>query len=100
MRGEASQTRSRQQALSRVLISVTAMMVLVLVLASGVAARDPGPAAVTIVVAPGDTLWDLASAATPQGGDVRATLYDIRERNHLTDSVLRPGQVLRVATVP
>ena len=52
-RGEANQTRSRHQALSRVLISVTAMMVLVLVLASGVAARDPGPASVTVVVAAG-----------------------------------------------
>ncbi|HEX2370818.1 MAG TPA: LysM peptidoglycan-binding domain-containing protein [Acidimicrobiia bacterium] len=82
------------------LISVTAMMVLVLVLASGVAARDPRPASVTVVVAAGDTLWDLASAATPPGRDVRATVFEIRKRNHLTDSVLRPGQVVRVPAVP
>ncbi len=82
------------------LISVTAMMVLVLALASGVAARDSANGSVTVVVDTGDTLWDLAVQTTPPGGDVRATVFEIRENNGLTGSELRPGQTLTIPAVP
>lgn len=58
------------------------------------AERPPRPP-VTYTVAPGDTLWDIASGLTPQGGDVRRVLFDLRALNHLqADPRLRTGQVL------
>lgn len=49
----------------------------------------PMPAATTTaMLAPGDTLWDVAVAVTPPGGDPRVTLEQIRELNGLgTDPV-------------
>ena len=91
MRAEADQTRSRHQTLSRVLISVTAMMALVLVLASGVAARDSEAGSVTVTVVPGDTLWGLAVEATPAGTGCAGELFEIEQRNGLTDSGSVPG---------
>ncbi len=82
------------------LISVTAMMALVLVLASGVAARDSEAGSVTVTVVPGDSLWGLAVEATPAGGDVRAMLFEIEQRNGLTDSRLQPGQSLVIPANP
>ena len=44
------------------------------------------------VVKPRDTLWSIA--ATHYGGDPRAAVWRIRERNGLHDALLRPGQRL------
>ncbi|KHL12107.1 UNVERIFIED_CONTAM: hypothetical protein LK11_38235 [Mumia flava] len=38
-----------------------------------------------VTVAPGDTLWDLARAANPDG-DVRSTVHEIAELNALSSS--------------
>lgn len=48
-----------------------------------------------VVVAPGDTLWDLASKAA-HGGDVRAMITHIEEINGLSDVSLSAGQTLRI----
>jgi len=56
--------------------------------------RPAGPAA-TYSVAAGDTLWEIAASLTPQGGDVRQVVHDLRVINHLeADPRLRAGQVL------
>jgi len=47
-------------------------------------------------VVTGDTLWDIAAAHTPPGGDVRRTVYEIRQSNALASPVIAPGQVIRV----
>jgi membrane-bound lytic murein transglycosylase D len=44
------------------------------------------------VVRGGDTLW--AIAATHYGGDPRAAIWEIRQRNGLDGSLIRPGQRL------
>jgi nucleoid-associated protein YgaU len=44
------------------------------------------------VVQPGDTLWALA--AKRYGGDPRHAIWEIKERNDLRTSELRPGMVL------
>ena len=48
------------------------------------------------VVGAGETLWDIAAERTAPGGDVRVTLYDIRQMNDLSGSVLGVGQSLIV----
>lgn len=94
---------------SRVLVIIsTTVAVLVLLLASGVSASslspaggpDPGErgveASVEVRVRSGDTLWGIASAHTPAGGDVRETIADIRAINALSDSLIHPGDRLTI----
>jgi LysM repeat protein len=61
-----------------------------------VVARDTGASGreQRLVVRPADTLWSIAS--THFAGDPREGVYRIRERNGLTSSTIRPGQVLLV----
>lgn len=49
----------------------------------------------TVVVGPGDTLWELASGAA-HGGDVRAMIAHIEDLNGLAGVSLSAGQSLRV----
>ena len=46
------------------------------------------------VVAPGDTLWEIAVARMVPGSDPRPIVEEIRDRNGLGSPALRPGQVL------
>ena len=46
------------------------------------------------VVKPADTLWSIAVAA--YGGDPRSAVWEIRERNGLAGTTIRPGQRLRL----
>lgn len=82
------------------------VVVAVAVLALGVAliwlARLSAPqSAVTaptphlVTVAPGDTLWSIASRVAP-GTDPRAEVAALQQRNRLTGVGLVPGQLLRV----
>ena len=46
----------------------------------------------TYVVKTSDTLWTIA--ARTYGGDPRAGIWKIRQRNHLHTDLLRPGERL------
>jgi hypothetical protein len=79
------------------------VLVLVLVLAAILAVTAPlragaGDVAVTrtVVVRPGDTIWDLAGAHAPAGEDRRAFVAEIVAINEVQPSALRPGMVLKV----
>jgi nucleoid-associated protein YgaU len=43
-------------------------------------------------VKPGDTLWAIAAAR--YGGDPRAGIWRIQQRNHLADAAISPGELL------
>jgi LysM repeat protein len=60
---------------------------------SGAAHAAQGAQVVT--VAPGDTLWSIASRVAP-GRDPRAEVAALQRRNHLAGVDLSPGQRLRV----
>ncbi|EFM12078.1 Peptidoglycan-binding lysin domain protein [Paenibacillus curdlanolyticus YK9] len=47
-----------------------------------------------VYVAPGDTLWQIASAATGHDGDIREMVYEIKVRNGLDSEQLQSGQML------
>ena len=61
----------------------------------GVAAADRTPATRTVVVQPGQTLWDVAVASKP-GTDPRQTVFELKKLNHLTISDVWPGQAIVV----
>jgi LysM repeat protein len=46
------------------------------------------------VVRAGDTLWTIA--ADHYGGDPREAVWRLEDRNHLTGSLVQPGQHLRL----
>lgn len=47
----------------------------------------------TVVVEPGDTLWDVAARVMPER-DGGAAVAELRRLNALRDSVVQPGEVL------
>jgi LysM repeat protein len=85
-----------------VVLLITVGVVLVLLLATGVAAGvgTPAPdgevAFATYRVAAGDTLWDIAAHHTSPEDDVRRTVYEIRVLNELEGTLIVPGQILRI----
>jgi hypothetical protein len=65
--------------------------------AGSTATRDSGVEQVEIVsVAPGETLWDIASDATD--GNVGDMVHRIQDMNSLDSSMVYAGQKLRVPT--
>ena len=54
-----------------------------------------GASFVTVVVAPGESLWSIASSVA-NDGDVRDTIDAIMSANSLSSADLQAGQVLRV----
>jgi hypothetical protein len=73
----------------------------VLLAAGSAATRDAGTEQVRVVtVAPGDTLWDIASdvAAATGESDVNDVIATIEDMNALDSSIVYVGQDLRVPT--
>ncbi len=71
----------------------------VAIAAGSAATRDGGgaPAVDVVTVAPGETLWDIASdVAAASGGDVRGAMADIQDLNTLDGSMVYAGQQLRI----
>lgn len=70
------------------------IVVLTLTLAWAVVARAGSAASPeqAYLVKPGDTLWSIATAR--YGGDPRAGIWKIQQRNGLRSSTLRSGQRL------
>jgi hypothetical protein len=66
--------------------------------AGGAAGSSDRVSYVTVVVAPGESLWSVAStaAAAAGGGDVRAIIDEIMSANSLASADVQAGQVLRV----
>jgi len=61
---------------------------------TGTGSADPAPDAHT--VAPGDTLWTIATEHYPPSEDPRATVEAIRRENGLEGYGIRPGMRLEL----
>lgn len=48
-----------------------------------------------LVVKPGDTLWEIAESQN-LGCDLRETIFEIKETNHLSANMLQAGQKILV----
>ncbi|PLS31586.1 Peptidoglycan-binding LysM [Bifidobacterium margollesii] len=80
-----------------ILAVLLAWMACSMILPARPADSAPGPMEVTsYVVGPGDTLWSYASDITPEGGDVSATVEELKDLNHLDSYALQIGQRLVV----
>jgi LysM repeat protein len=93
--------RRRRQRLVRRMLLVLLLAAAMLVLiprAVSTMARSEAPAVASYTVAPGDTLWEIASRHN-QGGDVRRLVSAIKQANHMTTATLQPGQTLVVPLV-
>jgi len=79
---------------ARLTLTVTVLAAAVVIAVSLTAGSAPA-ALVDVTVAPGDTLWSIATQAAP-ARDPRDVIDEIRELNNLPGSVLPVGVVLRV----
>ena len=50
----------------------------------------------SVVVSPGETLWEIADRFSPESVDLRVVVQELVELNRLESKVLRPGQVLQL----
>jgi hypothetical protein len=102
--GKAIAKRSNSSRLVGLLGFVT-MALAVLVIGSSVVlcianamkpADDLDCEVMEVTVMPGDTLWGIAKDCFGPEVDLRVAVDDIMRENNLSNSVVRPGQVLRV----
>ena len=91
---------SRKRKLARTVIGASLMIVIGAGFSASTSASTPATAAhfdksslMTVVVAPGETLWSIAGLV---GGDSSATVDQIVSLNHLTSTDLTAGQRLIV----
>jgi len=90
-------------AMRRVLVRAVAVLAMIavalfLILTTTVQAGDTVRATESHIVGQGETLWVIAEDFTAPGGDVRATVADIRDLNGMSSSLVRVGQSLVVPT--
>jgi LysM repeat protein len=84
----------RGRAVVLVVLFLAALLASVVLFTTASRANDPaaGPAP-TIVVQPGDTLWDIA-ARTMHRRDNQAAVSELRDLNRLPGYDIQPGDVL------
>ena len=76
-------------------LTLAVMIAIGVAFAGGSVATDEKLETETIVVTPGDTLWEIASAHA-ESGDVRSMMRFLEDLNGLDSVVLASGQRLRV----
>lgn len=99
-RGQVRLTRRGRVVVFLLALAVVALVAVWLAAGSAATRVDGGAPQVQVVtVGPGDTLWDIASAAAgTSGDDVRDMMQTIQQLNTLDGSVVYVGQELRVPT--
>ena len=87
---------NRRGRLARTLVVLSLAIVLgSLVSAKAGAGTEAGPSS-TVTVAPGETIWSLATRMTASGGDTRGLVSEILEVNSLTSVDVEAGQKIRI----
>ena len=90
----------RTYALRRALVSAFVLALLVAAFSAGTALRsdaaDVPVADVTVVVAEGETVWDIAGEHLPAGQRVHAYAAEVLAHNDVDAATVRPGTVLHL----
>ena len=90
------------------IIFCTLVILVVIYMASGIYRASAGESSlkqmypdrasyIEVTVAPGDTLWSIARDYYGTSIDKRQAIYEIQSINHLTNSYLYAGQIIRLA---
>ena len=74
--------------------ALLATLLIAYLLGAGTGSADPAPGSRT--VAPGDTLWSIATEHYPPSEDPRAKVEAIRRANGVEGYVIRPGMRLEL----
>jgi len=98
LQANPSGTLTRRGRLARTFVVLSLTVVMAAGFASqsgaGQVEASTAPSYEIVVVAPGETLWSVATAYA--SGDVQGLVNDIREANNLSGFDLQAGQKLRV----
>ena len=86
----------RRRIAALLVIAVVALVVSGLWAMRSEASSDAGVVEATVVVAPGETVWDIAAEYTPPGAHPQAYVAEVLRYNDLTASAVLPGTVLRL----
>lgn len=89
-------TRKRVSLMPAIALAALALSVTVPALSSMRIYAATAQRSEIIRVHAGDTLWSIASAHTPNDGDIETTIDRITAVNHLGTSPLQPGERLRI----
>jgi len=97
--GHASPVRltKRGRRVVALLVLLPLAMFMWLFAGHGAVAQGTAPTTKTVVVQPGQSLWNLAEVAVPNA-DPRETIYKIKQLNQFSGSDLLPGQAVIVPT--
>ena len=91
---------TRTAALRLLVLRLTVLVVMIgavfLLLSQAGSADEPPPPTMDYVVAPGDTLWEIAASVSEPGADLRLVVDDITGLNDLSGGIIHPGQTLRL----
>ena len=98
MRSTTSDPQAGLRALLLGLLVVTVTGALLLVLEEKAVGAVGQKETESVLVAPGDTLWEIADLFSPESVDLREVVQELVQLNGLESKVLRPGQVLQVPT--
>ena len=80
----------------RLSVILAAVFMAFLLIGGPADAESPPPPLVEHVVAPGETLWEIAAGLTPSGEDVRIMIGVIRDASNLSSSSIYAGQVILI----
>ena len=91
----------RTYAVRRAIVSFFVLALLVAAFSAGTALRSDAadPASMleaSVVVAEGETVWDIATAYLPEGRNAHAYAAEVLDHNDIDAASLRPGTVLRL----
>ncbi len=86
----------RRRLAALLVIGVVALAVSALWAMRSEAASDVGTVELTVVVAPGETVWDIATDYLPQGHQPQAYVAEVLRYNELDAAAIQPGTVLRL----
>lgn len=98
MRSTTSDPQAGLRALLLGLLVVTVTGALLLVFEEKAVGAGGQQEMESVLVAPGDTLWEIADRFSPESVDLREVVQELVQLNRLESKVLRPGQVLQVPT--
>ena len=100
VRPVAIRRRRRNVALRRRIAAVLTVALVVLSISSLLALRsDAAPSVVneaSVVIAPGETVWDIAYDYAPEGQHPQAYVAEVLRYNDLDAAAVLPGTVLRL----